>query len=178
MISFWLVATAVVGLVAETPIQEALSGEEFAPKGGNFAVRFPGKPKQSTQKTKSPLGEVTVNTATYATKDGDVYMVSYSDLPSGATKAENLDTLFEGVRDGAKGKDSKIVVRVGERFEFGSDKLQGYKLELFNEKSDQYVKLRVIVRENRLFQIAVVGSKDFAQGKDAAEFLKSFDITK
>jgi hypothetical protein len=173
VISIWLVATTIVALAGEQPIQQP-SGEDYTPKGGNFVVRFPGKPKETSQTTKSPIGEVKVYTATYATSDGNVYMVSYSDLPPGATKSENLGTLFDGVREGAKGKDGEILV--GDRFEFGPDKLPGYDLEL--KKGNQRVKFKVIVRENRLYQLAVVGSKDFAQGENAAAFLKSFAFPK
>jgi hypothetical protein len=175
VIAIWLVATTLAALTNEQLILQS-SVEEYTSKGGNFVVRFPGKPKETTQTTKSPLGEVKVFTSTYVTGDGNVYMVSYSDLPPGATKPENLGTLFEGVREGAKGKDGEILV--GDRFEFGPDKLPGYELELKREKSNQRLKFKVIVRENRLYQLAVVGSRDFAQGKEAAEFLDSFKFPK
>jgi hypothetical protein len=164
-----------MALAGGQPIQQ-FAGEDYTPKEGNFLIRFPGKPKVTTQTTKSPIGDVKVFTATYATSDGNVYMVSYSDLPAGATKPENLSTLFEGVREGAKGKDGEVLV--SERFEFGPDKLPGYELELKKEKGNQRVKFKVIVRDNRLFQLAVVGSKDFAQGNEAAAFLKSFTLSK
>jgi hypothetical protein len=175
VISIWLVATAILAFTGEQPIHQS-KGEEYAPKEGNFSIRFPGKPKETTQITKSAIGEVKVFTATYATSDGNVYMVSYSDLPEGATKSENLTTLFEGVREGAKGKDGEILV--ADRFEFGPNMLPGFDLELKKEKGNQRVKYRIIVREKRLYQLAVVGSKDFAQGKEAAAFLKSFELPK
>jgi hypothetical protein len=175
VICIWLVAATIVAFSEGQPIQQP-SIEKYISKEGNFAILFPGKPKETTQTTKSPIGDVKVYTATYATKDGNVYMVSYSDLPEEATKPENLVTLFEGVREGAKGKDGEILD--SGRFEFGPDKLPGYDLDVKKDKGDQRVKFRVIVREKRLYQLAVVGSKDFAQGKDAAAFLKSFEISK
>lgn len=172
MTSFWLAATTIVALAGGQPVHKP-SGEEYAPKDGNFVVRFPGKPKETTQITKSAIGEVKVFTATYATSDGNVYMVSYSDLPTGATKAENLDTLFEGVREGAKGKDGEVLV--GDRFEFKPAGLPAYNLEL--KKGNQAVRIQIIVSGDRLYQLAVVGSKNFVKEK-AAEFLKSFELSK
>jgi hypothetical protein len=153
------------------PINQS-TGEEYSPKGGNFTVRFPGKPKESTQKTKSSIGEVEVFAATFASSDGNVFMVSYSDLPEKATKKENLDSLFEGVREGAKGEGT---VRVCDKLEFGPMKLPGRELKLVKDK--QWVRMFVIVRDNRLFQIAAVGSQTFAEGKEANRFLESFQVS-
>jgi hypothetical protein len=148
--------------------------DEYSPKNGNFSIKFPGKPKETTQTTKIQNGDVKVSIATFVTSDGNVYMVSYSDLPANATKPDNLKTLFDGVREGAKGKDGKI--RDDEAFEFGTNKLPAHKLDVL--KGEQIVKLWVIVRENRLYQIAVVGTDKFADSKEATAFLESFRLTK
>jgi hypothetical protein len=149
--------------------------EEYSPNGGNFTIRFPGKPKETTQITKSQIGEVKVITATYATSEGNIFMVSYSDLPANATKMENLETLFEGVREGAKGKDGKVLE--DKEFKLES-KFPAHKLLLEKEKGEQRVKLWVVVRDNRLFQLWVVGTRRFAEGPDAKAFLESLELTK
>jgi hypothetical protein len=179
VIAIWLLAVG-TSLVPSSWPSVRCAEEEYSPKGGNFSVQFPGRPKEASQTTKSPIGDVKVYTATYATKEGNVYMVSYSDLPSGATKAENLDTLFEGVREGAKGKDGNAKVIVGERYDYTRDKLKlpAYKLELTNEKNNQSLKFRIVINENRLYQLAVVGSPEFAKSSSAAEFLNSFELSK
>jgi hypothetical protein len=169
--SLSLFAYALITVFGEQPVSQKL-GEEYSPKGGNFTVRFPGKPRESTQKSKSTIGEVDVFAATYATSDGNVYMVSYSDLPEKATRKENLDSLFEGVREGAKG-DGKV--RVCDKIEFGPMKLPGRELKL--EKDKQWVRMYAIVRDNRLYQIAAVGSQSFAEGKEANSFIESFQLT-
>ncbi|HEV3387120.1 MAG TPA: hypothetical protein VG097_20035 [Gemmata sp.] len=170
MSSLSLAATALLVFFGEQPVIQK-TGEEYSPKGGNFTIRFPAKPKESTQKAKSPIGEVDVFAATCATNDGNVYMVSYSDLPEKATRKENLDTLFEGVREGAKGDGT---VRVCDKIEFGPMKLPGRELKLMKDK--QWVRMYAIVRDNRLYQIAAVGSQSFAEGKEANAFLESFQL--
>lgn len=166
MTHVWLVALALAG--------GNYAGGDYAPSGGNFRIHFPGDPKESKQSPKSDLGPVEVHTATYATSDGNVYMVSYSDLPEAATKPENLDTLFKGVIDGAKGgRDVKVTM---EAEQFGKRKLPARQLEF--DRNKQHVVLWVVVSGNRLYQLAVVGTPKFCKSSDAADFLKSFEITK
>jgi hypothetical protein len=175
--SFWPLASVLLALAGPQTTQPNAQngGEEYAPAGGNFSIRFPGKPKETTQVTKSPIGDVKVYTATYAHSDGNVYMISYSDLPSGAAKPENLGTLFDGVREGAKGSDGTVLK--GDRVEFGPDKLPAYDLEV--KKGNQHVMFKIIVRDNRLYQLALVGSASFVEkSKNGAAFLKSFEFSK
>lgn len=172
MIAIWLIVHAVSQFAGGQPALQT-SGEEFSPKGGKFTIRFPGKPKETTQNPKSPIGDVKVTTYTYATNEGNVYMVSYSDLPQPATKKENLKTLFEGVINGAKGKDGTLIKDV--EFMIEDEIPYGHKLDL--KKGDQAVKLWVVVREDRLFQIAAVGSSRFVE-KDGKPFLESFQLSK
>lgn len=146
----------------------------YAPKDGKFSVRFPGAPKETPQTIKTGVGELSVFSATFATSDGNAYMVSYTDFPAEAARPEARDTLYDGVRDGFKGKDGKVLVE--EKRDIGPDKLPGRELEL--EKDRQRVKVRVVLRDGRLYQVAVLGSKSFVGGKDATAFLDSFELTK
>jgi hypothetical protein len=149
------------------------AGEVFKPKTGGFSVRFPGKPKENTQTTKSAIGELSVYTATVATTEGNVFLVSYTDFPAGTVKPETHAALFDGVREGLK-KDGKVVSE--KDLAVGPDKLPGREIHI--EKNKQSLRFRVVIRENRLFQVAVVGSDEFVKGKDAAAFLDSFEVTK
>lgn len=157
------------GLRAQPP------AEPFASADGRYVAKFPGKPKVSPQTAKSALGDLTVTVATYATADGNVYMVSYTDFPAAATKPENHKVLFDGVRDAIKGKGE---VKDEKDVEFGPDKLPGRELVVDKDKGKQRIKYRAVLRDNRLYQVAVVGTPDFANGKDAAAFLDSFTPTK
>ena len=174
MISQCLIASSMLALANGFAIDQVR--EEYSPQAGKFSIRFPGKPKESNQTTKSPIGEVKVFTATYATSDGNVYMVSYSDLPMGATKPENHDTFFDGIKEGLRGKEWKI--NNDKKIEFGTDKLPGREIELEKEKVSQRAKFRVILRDNRLYQTAVVGTPSFIRSEDAKMFLESFELTK
>jgi hypothetical protein len=181
VISISLAACVLLPLTGEQQVLRT-SGEEYSPPGGNFTIRFPGMPKESEQTTESAIGKVNVFTATYATSEGNVYMVSYSDLPEGAAKKDKLKSLFEGVREGALGKEKdNIEVTEDKEFKFGPDDLSAFRLsfkkELKKEKTSLYTKLRVIVRDNRLYQIAVVGTSKFVE-KEGKAFLDSFAVVK
>ena len=150
--------------------------EPFASKDGKFTVRFPGKPKETTTTPKSPLGELKVHTATYATAEANVFMASYTDFPDGTGKPETRDTLYEGVREGLKGKDGVAVNDMEKEFEVGKEKLPGREFDVTQGK--QKLRFRVVLRGDRLYQVAVIGTQAFVESKEAFGFLDSFALTK
>lgn len=155
----------------------AQPGEMYASPEGKYTVKFPGKPKVAPpQTTKSAIGDLRVNVATYATADANVYMVSYTDFPAAAVKAENHKTLFDGVQDGVKGSKGELVSE--KELTFGPDKLPARELIVDKDKGKQRVRLRVVLRDNRLYQVAVIGTAEFVSGKDATAFIDSLDLTK
>lgn len=162
------VLVACVGVASAQP-REYVSGE------GKYSVKFPGAPKVSAQTNKSAVGDLTVNIATYANSDGSAFLVSYTDFPEKATKPENHATLFEGIRKGVTGKDGKLS---GEetKHEIGPDKLPCREFTV--EKGKQRIRYRVILRDNRVYQIAAIGTEAFATGKEGTAFLDSFQVTK
>jgi len=150
------------------------AADPYSPKDGRFSVKFPGEPKESTQKTKTPLGELKVFSATWANADGNAFLVSYTDFPAGTAGAADRGTLYDGARDALKAKDGKGLSE--KDVEVGSGKLAGRDVEI--EKGKQRMRFRFVVRDDRLYQVAVVGTASFVEGKDAAAFLASFELTK
>jgi hypothetical protein len=167
-----LLAAALLFLAAPAAAQP--KGEKYSPEGGRFTVRFPGKPKESPKTLDSPVGDLKVFIATYALADGSVFMVSYTDFPEATVKPENTKTLFDGVRDKLKEKDGKIIADA--EVEVGPDKLPGRDIEI--EKGKQRMRFRVVLRGVRLYQVAAIGSKAFATGKDATAFIDSLEFPK
>jgi hypothetical protein len=166
----WLVPVIIVMLAAPSAAQRR---DKYEPSGGRFSVRFLGPPKESTQTAKSQLGDLKVVTATYADSSGNAYMVSYTDFPEGAAKSDASGKLFDGVRDGLK-KDGKFIDE--NDVEIGTDKHPGRDIEL--EKDKKRMKFRVVLRDGRLYQVAVIGSTSFVMSRDAKAFLESFELTK
>ena len=105
----WLAAVIVV-LVGARPLA-AQRGEKYEPADGRFSVRFPGKPKESTQTAKSQIGDLKVHTATYAVSDGSTYMVSYTDFPEGAAKPEPAASSTTASATGSRGRTASSSAR-------------------------------------------------------------------
>jgi hypothetical protein len=155
------------GLVARQP-------ETYSPDDAGFEVRFPARPKEMKATPTTKLGKLKVVTATYANADNNVFMVSYTDFPDGTAKGDNRDVLLDGVREGLKGKDGTVLL--DNDVKVGADKLPGRELVL--QKDKQHVRVTAVLRGDRLFQVGVVGTKEFVSGQEAAAFLKSFELVK
>ncbi|QJW96130.1 hypothetical protein [Frigoriglobus tundricola] len=167
-----------VGIILAAYTTPALADHErYTSDDGKFAADFPGAPKVTAKTTPSAVGNLQVHVATYANSDGSTFMVSYTDFPDPATKPDNLGTLFDGIRDGVKGRDGKVV---GEEktIKFGPNKLPGREFTVEKDKGKQRIRYRVVVRDRRVYQVAVIGSQDFTSGNDATAFLATFELTK
>lgn len=160
-----LVSTAAALLCFALP---ASAEETVSPKDGKFSVRFPSKPKENTQTVKTDAGRVKVYTATYAQPDGGTFVATFAELP-GDTPDALLDGAIKSLSKDAKSVDRKDI-------EIGKDKEKGR--EVVIDKGKQQIRYRLVVRENRLIQVGVIGSADFIKGKGATAFLDSLDFTK
>ena len=168
-----LAAVAVVILLVRASLG-AREEETYAPRGAHFEVKFPGKPKEATSNAKSKLGKLKVVTATFATSERNVLMVSYTDFPEGSGEGDKRDALIEGVRKGLKGKDGSVLS--DKEVKIGKDQLPGQ--ELLLDKGKEHVRVRIVLRNDRLFQIGAIGTRDFVGGKETEAFLDSFEFRK
>ena len=169
IVGFAIVALAGVG---------AAQPGGFTSDEGGYSVKFPGAPKVTEKTANTGVGELKVTVATYANPDGSVFMVSFTDFPEAATKPDNHATLLDGIRDGVvKGRDGKVVGDE-KNGKFGPDKLPGREFTVDKDKGKQRIKFRVVVRDGRVYQLAAIGTPEFANGKDATAFLESFELNK
>jgi len=162
------VAFLVLASVASAQPKDAYKSAE-----GRFAALFPGEPKSQTKPVKTDVGELKVVATTYATNDSYIFIVSYTDFPAGATKPENRGALFDSVREAIKAKDGKLV-GAEKDIEFGTGKLPAREFTV--DKGKQRTRYRVVLSGSRLYQQGVIGTADFAGGKDATAFFDSFAL--
>ena len=99
-------------------------------------------------------------------QDGDVL----GRIP--ARRIAITDLTDDATRDGLKGMDGKLVSE--KDLEFGTAKLPGR--EVVVDRGKYQIRCRFLIRESRLYQLAVLGSGEFVTGKDATAFLDSFEI--
>jgi hypothetical protein len=146
--------------------------EDFAPKGGRFAVQMPGPPKEQTNKVNTAVGPIDVHMFVLSPDPNTAYIVGYSDYPEEMIKKSDIQKVLDGARDGAvknvNGKldwEKKITIdkHPGRDFAISTEHFEG--------------RDRIYLVNARLYQVMVVGSKDFITDKVAQKFLDSFKLT-
>lgn len=144
----------------------------FPSAEGRFSVRLPGgHPREHTQKAAG----LALHTFTVEERHG-TYMVAYSDLGVPAEEpGEAVQARLASARDGA-------VLNVGGAMKSTSPlapllgKHPGCELtaDLPNQKG--VVRARIYLAGARLYQLQVLGSKEFVTSDEAASFFASFTV--
>jgi hypothetical protein len=150
--------------------QDKSSTGKFESKEGKYSVQFPDKPEKSSRKS----GGVELHIA-MSKKGMGGFAVIHSDLPPEAVKVARPKTLLDGGQKGLV-DNFKAKVTSARDFEFGPAKYPAR--ELIAEKDKLHLRVQIILVENRLYQVLVVGSKDLTAGKDSDAFFKSFAIAR
>jgi hypothetical protein len=162
-----------IALLALTSAAGAQPKDVFKSAEGRFAAKFPGEPKLVTKSEKTAVGELKLASFTYATSDGYIFILTYTDFSAAATKPENRGALFDSVRDAVRTKEGKLVGAEKE-LEFGPDKLPAREFTV--DKGKQRTRYRVVLNGSRLYQQGAIGTADFTNDKDATAFFDSFAL--
>src|SRR5262245_29932467 len=165
-----ILAMTVLALGVSTLV--AQDDKKFESKDGKFSAKFPSEPKVLPQKA---AGLDLVITIAEKKKEGGGFAVIYSDMPADVVKAAPAQKLLEG---GEKGLVDNFKAKVTKSKEttFGKQKFPAR--EILGEKDDLHLRITIILAENRLYQVFVVGPKDLVNGKEADAFFESFEINK
>lgn len=161
-----LAAVVFVGFAIGVAAQDV---KRFESKEGKYSVGFPGTPKMTSTKT----GDFELNIAMVEKGTGG-FAVMYSDLPGDAGKLkpkELLDGGQKGLVDNFKAKVTKST-----DVAFGKQKFPAR--EILAEKDAIRLRITLILAEKRLYQVFIVGQQELVEGKDADDFVKSFEIVK
>lgn len=143
---------------------------KFAPKGGKFAIAFPEKPKETRKTLKSDAGDIKFYQALSADKSGNVFSAGYMQFPIEISEDQHAE-LFDGFLMGVAG-DGEILSKKNGKF--GEDKLP--MRDAVVERDGKFVRLRMIIFEDRMFFMLLLGTEKFVKGKSATEFINSFEI--
>jgi hypothetical protein len=148
--------------------------KEFAPKGAGFTVSFPGMPSETKKSVKTPSGFLDVTVFVYEPKQGEQYVVSFSEYPEATLKAGTDDKRLENARDGAL-QSVKGQLRSQKKITLGM--YPGLDL-LIETKDKAAIRTRVYAVKNRLYQTMVLGPPKMVAAKETDQFLSSFKLTK
>lgn len=173
-----LCLAALVVAVLATPVHaedEAPALKRYKSTDGNFAVSLPGVPKAQ----RVPINDPTDKDATqvqyvHGTDDG-AYLVSYQDNPK-------LVEADESIADEAlKASQAALAKRFGKLLSEKQIKLDDkypgrqFEYELEGEKGGLY-RSKIFLVDGRLYQVIVVGTREFATSKTADAVFESFGL--
>jgi len=150
--------------------------EDYSSEAGRFKVRMPtGQKKTESKELATGKGNqsISVTTEKVDIPGGAVFAITFADYPE-AFKDVAPKTILDGVRDGLKGTDGKVIS--DRETNFGPDKIPGREIRI--EAGKNVIRARVFLAGNRLYQVMVTGKTDKVDIKIADEFLKSLELTK
>ncbi len=160
-----LVAVGLCVLSCGAAAQDA----KYESKAGRYSVTFPGKPTVESLKA----GNLELNLAKVERGSGGL-MVVYTDLPAEVSKETPKSVLDDSEKELLGGFKTKATR--SKDIEFGPRKLPAR--EVTAVQGETHIQITLVLSDTRLYQLLVVGPKELVEGKDAATFFKSFDVTK
>jgi hypothetical protein len=147
--------------------------EEFSSKEGKFKVAFPGKPKEQKQAAAGTTMQMYV-----VENPNGAYIVGYGDMPIPEKEpAEKIKDRLDGAVLGMAGATGgKVLEQKDIRI---ARTLPGRQFQIaITKPMEGLIRGKIYLSGKRLYQVFVVGTKDFAKSAGATKFLDSFMITR
>jgi hypothetical protein len=143
----------------------------FSSPEGRFAVEFPTPPVRAESPVETPAGPATMHTHT-AKGPSAAYVVAWADYPPEALQAD-LEQMFDQTRAGLVANLRGELV--------SEEKLEiqgrpGRALTLRVGGAGTVLEARLVLVDERLYQVAVVNSEGHADTPEAQRFFRSFEI--
>jgi hypothetical protein len=145
--------------------------EEYYSADGRFSVLFPGEPEESLQSVRTAVGQINLVMLTAGSKTS-AFVVGYADYPRNVVESSDPEEMLDGARDGAVGN-------VGGRLtdettlDFHGHPAREIRVEVAKKTS---IRARVILIENRLYQVMVVSKSARILDGKGSEFFDSFTV--
>lgn len=146
-------------------------GDKFYSKDGKFKVNFTGEPELSKDTVGTDVGTIQMYMYMYEKSATEIEMLAYSDYPSSMVEQSNADDLLQGAKNGAVNNLNATVTEEN-KIDFNGNP----GLEFKADNGQYYVHYKLVLKNNRLYQIALM--RDGAQPSDEAinNFIKTFEI--
>jgi hypothetical protein len=160
-------------VVAGVGIASGQDFKQYASGAGRYKVMFPGDVKTETTDIQAGKDTLKLTLDSVELKGDTVFMVSFVDATDEVAK-KPAGPRLDKVRDGNKGEGGKVLE--DKEITHGVDKHPGR--DLLIETPTGYIRNRVVIAGNRLYQVMVIGSKEVVTSASADKFIDSFEITK
>ncbi len=147
---------------------------KFESKEGKYSAKFPGEEKPKTISQKAGGLDLYI---TIVEKGKGGYAVIYSDVTPDVVKAAPAAQLLAGGQKGLEDNFKAKITKSGEAKVLANGKEYPAR-DILAEKEEMHLRIMLILVDNRLYQVFVVGSKELVSGPDADAFIKSFELAK
>jgi hypothetical protein len=155
----------------KAPVKEKEFWTIVTPDGAKCSVTMPAKPKTLEPRKQ---GDTMISMFLLAAEDGKTaYMLAFNDLPAKPADEEAVKKAlragFEKAKDSMKGANEntqEITLKgnhPGLAFKFDVPELGQYRA-------------RIYLVNQRLYQVVVMGPKEWTEGEDVKRFLDSFQL--
>ena len=145
--------------------------EPYHSDQGQFSVLFPGKPTKKLQSVSTPVGEIDLWMFSAGSKKSG-FAVGYGDYPQKIINESDPAKLLDGTRDGAVSNVLGSLVNETE-LDFHGYPARELEIEVPQKAT---VRARLILIDNRLYQVMVVSQSARILDRKGSEFLDSFRV--
>lgn len=147
--------------------------KQFSSQEGDFKVLMPGTPTEENKNVNTSAGAITVNQFSVLREDEALYVVAYSDLPEKfSLNSSTTNQLLTQVAAGfAEGTNGRLISQ--KNISFGKFIGREVRLQL---EGGVIATGRIYLANKRIYQVAVVTSKEKYLTKSIEGFFKSFQI--
>jgi hypothetical protein len=173
------IAALLVALLASNSLaqEDSPALKRYKTDEGNFSIMLPGAPKAQRVPIADPNDKDAKQVQYVYGGDDGAYLVSYQDNPKLVEADEgSAEEALKSAQDGLAKTFGKLLSEKAIKL---ADRYPGREIEfeVKGEKGGIY-RARLYLVDGRLYQVVVVGTKEFATSKSAAAMLDSFTLLK
>lgn len=158
----------------ETEVAEAVDADVFTSEDGNYEIKFAGTPTPTDDVIQSVIGEIGFHMDMYEKSLTEAEAVSYNDYPSAIVEEGDPVQMLE---DALGGATTNMGLDVQDMKEAGT--FQGYPCldyKGYSTLSNYHVTYKLVMKDNRLYQVMMMRDGSYASEADVERFLGSFKI--
>lgn len=137
-----------------------------------FSIRFPAEPETGKEVVPTELGDLDMFTIMYEASYDKVYMLAYTDYPADLVNASDAAVLLNGAKEGSLGSFGISTPSYEKSITF-----EGHPGTYFEANgNDMYVAYKLILVENRLYQIVILQMSNPISDSEVEGFIDTFKL--
>lgn len=148
---------------------------KFTSKDQSFSIEFPDTPAEQVQNIPTDVGDIEMHLFMHEVSDEEAYMVAYSDYPEEMVRQSDPQAMLDGAKNGGLENIFTDPILENEK-DFMFNKVFPAKSFNARQKDGFYVNYLLIMKENRLYQIAIMKIGSYTDVKSNKQFFDSFKL--